>query len=88
MKSKKLEPNIRFPEFSSDWKESKLDDFIDFYKGKLLSKQSLSEEGNPCILYGELYTKYSEIISHVYSRTKVDSQNLFVGLENDILIPS
>ena len=42
----------------------------------------------PCILYGELYTKYkSEIIDEVYSRTELDSSSLVKSKANDVIIP-
>lgn len=34
-----------------------------------LSKDDLSETGNPCIIYGELFTTYGETISQVESHT-------------------
>lgn len=60
-----------------------------FLKGKGISKEQLSESGSPCILYGELYTKYkSEVIDDVVSRTALNSKDLVKGKTNDVLIPS
>ena len=57
-------------------------------KGSGISKDQLSEQGSPCILYGELYTKYkSEIIDEVYSRTELDSSSLVKSKANDVIIP-
>lgn len=57
-------------------------------KGSGISKDQLSEQGSPCILYGELYTKYkSEIIGEVYSRTELDSSSLVKSKANDVIIP-
>ena len=57
-------------------------------KGSGISKDQLSEQGSPCILYGELYTKYkSEIINEVYSRTELDSLSLVKSKANDVIIP-
>src|SRR5690606_2715989 len=73
--------------FSGEWKEFALDAIFTFKKGKGLSKSDLSESGkNKCILYGELYTKYSEVIDAVHSRT--DQENGTPSLADDILIPS
>ena len=48
----------------------------------------MSENGEPCILYGELYTKYkSEIISEVLSKTSIDSAKLVRSNANDVIIP-
>ena len=82
-------PNLRFPEFSGEWKESLLQDVATLSKGAGISKEQLSKEGNPCILYGELYTKYnSEVITEIYSRTNVDLKNLVLSKKNDVIIPS
>ena len=51
-------PSIRFPEFTGEWKEERLSEIADIYKGAGISKDQLSDNGEPCILYGELYTKY------------------------------
>ena len=63
-------PALRFPEFTGEWKEERLDEIAELSKGVGISKEQLSEDGEPCILYGELYTKYkSEIIHKVISKT-------------------
>ena len=63
---------------------------IDLYaskKGTGLSKDKLDENGsNKCILYGELYTTYAEIIHDVKSKTNYDEGVL--SKPGDILIPS
>ena len=68
------------------WKKVKLDDICKILKGKGLSKNSIIKKGkNKCILYGELYTVYSEIIKKIVSRTDVDDGVL--SNAGDILIP-
>ena len=65
----------------------KLDELFISKKGSGLSKESLCENGkNSCILYGELYTKYNEIISKVESKTDLDEGIL--SKKGDILIPA
>ena len=82
-------PNLRFPEYTDEWKESELQDISKISKGSGISKDQLSENGTPCILYGELYTKYkSEIISEVLSKTEINEKNLVHSRKNDIIIPS
>jgi type I restriction enzyme S subunit len=79
---------LRFPEFSGEWKEEQLDSIATLSKGIGISKEQLSEDGEPCILYGELYTKYkSEIIKHVESKTDIDSSKLKRSKANDVIIP-
>lgn len=65
----------------------KLSDLYSSKKGTGLSKDKLDEEGlNKCILYGELYTTYNEIIQDVKSKT--NSQEGILSKVGDILIPS
>ncbi|WP_086429282.1 restriction endonuclease subunit S [Staphylococcus cornubiensis] len=86
---KKNVPELRFPEFEGEWEEKKLEGIVSFEKGKLLGKKDLTEGGKyPCILYGELYTKYGAIINIVESRTNVDPSKLKKANKNQVLIPS
>ncbi|MEG2364084.1 MAG: restriction endonuclease subunit S [Terrisporobacter sp.] len=81
-------PKLRFKEFSGDWESKKLGELGEFFKGSTLSKANLSEDGKPCILYGELYTKYGEVIKNAISKTNLDDSKLVIGKKNDVLIPS
>ena len=59
-----------------------------FYKGYGISKENLSNEGTPCILYGELYTTYKTAIAKVIrSKTNLNSPTLFHSKKNDVIIP-
>ena len=81
-------PNLRFPEFQGEWEEERLADIADLYKGTGISKDQLSDDGEPCILYGELYTKYkSEIIREVISKTNINNTKLVRSKANDVIIP-
>ena len=81
-------PNLRFPEFQGEWKEERMADIADLYKGTGISKDQLSVDGEPCILYGELYTKYkSETIKEVISKTSIDNAKLVRSKANDVIIP-
>ena len=85
---KLLEPKLRFKEFDDGYIKYKLSEVVDFYKGNILSKSDIIEGGKtPCILYGELYTKYSEITYKIFSFTNNSNSNLFYSKKNDILIP-
>ena len=80
---------MRFPEFTDKWKECELQDVASISKGAGISKDQLSDTGKPCILYGELYTKYkSEVITDVLSKTNIDIANLVRSKANDVIIPS
>lgn len=74
-----------FPE----WEEKRLGDIATFSKGKGLSKADISDDGEiECIRYGELYTKYNEVINEVYSKTNVDKTKLVLSEANDVIIPA
>ncbi|ELY4300765.1 restriction endonuclease subunit S [Cronobacter turicensis] len=80
-------PEIRFKGFSGEWESKALGSISSFYKGKGLPKSSIQEYGvYPCIHYGELFTKYSEVIEVVTSRT--NQKDNFVSISNDILMPT
>ena len=78
---------IRFREFSGDWELKKLGEVFYSEKGKGLSKDRLILNGKyECVLYGELYTKYKEVIFNIVSKTNEND-----GLKSqigDLLIPS
>lgn len=81
-------PNLRFPEFEGEWQEKRLSDIADLSKGIGISKDQLSADGEPCILYGELYTKYkSETIKEVISKTNIDNTKLVKSKANGVIIP-
>lgn len=83
-----MSPSLRFPEFNGEWKEERLSEIADIYKGAGISKDQLSDNGEPCILYGELYTKYkTETITEVISRTDIDNTKLVRSKANDVIIP-
>ena len=66
-----------------------MQDVASISKGAGISKDQLSDTGEPCILYGELYTKYkSEVITDVLSKTNIDTANLVRSKANDVIIPS
>ncbi|MFN5772959.1 MAG: hypothetical protein ACK447_07715, partial [Flavobacterium sp.] len=82
-------PSLRFPDFNPEWKTKKLGEIAKFSKGKGISKNDISIDGvNECIRYGELYTRYGEVISEVYSRTNVDIDKSVISEANDVIIPA
>lgn len=83
-----VEPNLRFPEFDDEWKEERLGELGKFYKGAKLSKSDISEKGIPCVLYGELYTKYDEVAYKIYSKTECLEKGLVYSKKNDVIIPA
>lgn len=82
-----LTGEIRFPQFDGEWQELKLIQICEFKKGNGLSKDVISDSGkHKCVLYGQLYTKYGEVIKNIVSRT--DSEEGTKSVAGDILIPS
>lgn len=81
-------PKLRFKEFCGEWEEKKLGDITKFSKGKLISKEDITETGIECIRYGELYTTYGEVITKIVSKTNLNVKDLVLSEENDIIIPS
>ena len=79
---------MRFPEFTGEWEKKSLGLIAEITKGNGISKEQLSAQGTPCILYGELYTKYkSEIINEIHSKTALNSSSLVKSQANDVIIP-
>ncbi len=77
----------RLPGFSGEWKEVRLEEICKLLKGQGLSKEKLDEKGkSKCILYGELYTTYPEIIKSIKSRTNFEEGIL--SKSGDVLLPS
>lgn len=52
-----------------------------------LSKDNLTDEGNDCVLYGELFTTYHCTISEIKSKTNLTT-GLTFSQSNDLLFPS
>lgn len=87
----RLVPKLRFPEFrgAGAWEPTTLGEESSILKGKGISKADLDPNGaQPCIRYGELYTRYGETIKEVASRTAALHSGLFLSQRNDVIIPS
>ncbi len=83
-----LTGQTRLPGFSGAWEVKRLGDLAGFYKGKGLPKSELTPSGaEPCIHYGELFTRYPETIGAIISRTN-GSRDSFRSVANDVLMPT
>ena len=80
-------PEVRFPGFTDDWEQRKLGEMADFSKGNCYSKSDLTDEGEPVILYGRLYTKYETVISTVDTFT-AKKENSVISKGNEVIIPA
>ncbi|WOO87198.1 restriction endonuclease subunit S [Mollicutes bacterium LVI A0039] len=79
--------NYYFNNLDRDTVEYNLSELVDSSRGKGIQKDDLNENGKyKCILYGELFTKYSSVISNVKSRT--DSLEGISSFGNEVLLPS
>lgn len=77
----------RLSGFNSRWSEKRLGDVGDFLRGSGLSKSKLEYDGRyPCILYGELFTTYTQKIKKVVSRT--NSREGLPAISGDVLMPA
>ena len=52
-----------------------------------LSKDDLTKDGSPCIIYGELFTTYGCVIENVVSHTR-KSPNSTLSTKGDLLFPA
>ena len=83
-----LTGQTRLPGFGGAWEVKRLGDVANFLKGKGLPKSALVPFGTePCIHYGELFTRYPETIGAIISRTN-DSRDTFRSIANDVLMPT
>src|SRR5690606_10078667 len=87
LSEKLFSQEIRFKGFTEKWIVKKLGEIFYSEKGRGLSKDKIVSNGQyECVLYGELYTKYKEVIFDVVSKTNEED-----GLKSqigDLLIPS
>lgn len=83
-----LTGQTRLPGFTGEWETKRLGDVASFHKGSGLSKADLLADGSdPCIHYGELFTRYGERITSVKNRTDRKAA-CFRSFENDVLMPT
>lgn len=77
----------RLSGFKDKWGTQKIGDVFALKKGSELSKEKLDDSGKfECILYGQLYTTYDEVIDRVKSRTNTNEGT--PSQAGDILIPA
>ena len=57
-----LTGKTRLPGFSGAWERRRLGELGPFSKGRGIKRSDVSDEGVPCIRYGELYTRYKDYV--------------------------
>ena len=80
-------PEIRFKGFNDDWEQRYIEDIASFSKGNGYSKSDLSNNGNPIILYGRLYTNYEFCIDKVNTYSKIKKGSV-LSQGNEVIVPS
>jgi len=69
-----------------DWEEKRLGEIFSATKGQGLSKEEITCDGeHECILYGELYTTYPEVVVKIKSKTDVNKGTK--SEKGDLLVP-
>ena len=63
---------VRLPGFSGRWASKSLSEVGTFSRGGYIRRDQLSQTGLPCVLYGEIYTRYSDYTAHFTSRIHPD----------------
>lgn len=84
---KLLKGEVRLKNFDNqEWNQYTLGDLYQHKRGQLLSKEKLSPLGKfKCVLYGELFTTYTEVIDEVVNRT--DFEEGTPSKYGDLLMP-
>lgn len=82
-----MTPQLRFPEFTDEWKIERLGQIVSFHRGGALSKDQLDNDGQyKAIHYGELFTKYNEVIKEARSKTNTNTGK--ISESGDLLMPT
>src|SRR5690625_1769912 len=69
-----------------EWEVTQLGEMGEIFRGKGIPKSKLTDAGNSCVLYGELYTKYHNVITSLDSKTNKQTAEKSFKLEyGDIL---
>ena len=63
-----LTGKTRLPGFSGAWETKRLGEIGPFSKGRGIKRDDVSDEGVPCIRYGELYTRYKDHVLNPVAR--------------------
>ena len=81
-------PLLRFDGYTKPWLIRSLGEMGTFIKGAPLSKADISDDGTPFILYGELYTTYSEVTHSIKRKTNKTVEQQFYSRIGDVIMPT
>jgi len=79
---------VDFTFMKSERKTYSIKELGESFRAMTLSKEDLSEDGNECVLYGELFTTYGYVIREIKSKTRKSNSKLTLSTKNDLLFPS
>ncbi|HIR91295.1 MAG TPA: restriction endonuclease subunit S [Candidatus Limicola stercorigallinarum] len=70
-KPKQNVPKLRFPGFTDPWEQRKLGEVATVVRGeRFTASDYVSEDGIPCIHYGEIYTSYGSVATSTISQVR------------------
>ena len=70
------------------WTTAKMSELGSFVKGAPLTKADIADDGTPFILYGELYTTYTEVVTSIKRRTRAKVDVQYLSRVGDVVIPT
>ncbi|MDB4396319.1 restriction endonuclease subunit S [bacterium] len=81
-----LTGKTRLPGFEGEWETKPLESVGRFRKGRNIPKSVVTTSGMPCVLYGEIYTRYDNVASELHSFIPQEVSSQSEAIENgDIL---
>ncbi|WP_341931567.1 restriction endonuclease subunit S [Streptococcus pluranimalium] len=81
-------PEIRLDGFDGEWEVNTLNNLATFSKGNGYTKGDLSENGQPIILYGQLYTNYQTVISESATFVAKIKDNSVFSEGGEVIVPA
>ncbi|PLS09834.1 restriction endonuclease subunit S [Bacillus halotolerans] len=81
-------PEVRFPEFTGDWEQHKLDSIVDRVKSYSLSRDVETTEytGYKYIHYGDIHTKVADIIDEFSDLPNIKAGNYELLKKGDLVL--
>lgn len=77
---------VQSPRFSGEWEKKYLWEIGRFSKGRGIKRNEVSDDGVPCIRYGEIYTRYKNYVTVPFSRISLETAGTALPIETgDIL---
>ncbi|MDE0183924.1 MAG: restriction endonuclease subunit S [Candidatus Poribacteria bacterium] len=78
--------NTNLQRFSGAWETKQLKELGPFSKGRGIKRDHVTDEGVPCVRYGELYTRYKNYISKIASRIPPEVAATALPIKNGDLL--